>query len=150
MDSTCPLTSNINMEGSRIGRWHSACLESGDAKIWSEIWVFQRQLSGIIKTLNWNSSFLHNLGPLNIIISKISLQDFLSEENLCHWTSERDCECSTVDTAWTKYCEQHLLPGDKSQTITAKQTSSTKIYCRNTKSSSRCWPRGARSVGHLG
>ena len=75
------------------------------------------------------------LGPLSMI-SKISLEDFLSQENHCHWTSERDCKPAQ------QWIQQHLLPGDMSQIITAKQTSSLKIYCRNTKSSSRCWPRG--------
>ena len=31
------------------------------------------------------------LGPPSIN-SKISLEDFLSQKNLCHWTSERDCK----------------------------------------------------------
>ena len=77
------------------------------------------------------------------IISKISLEDFLSQENLCHWTSERDCKPAQQ---WIQHersissntCRQEMSPNRS----LLNQTSSPKIYYRNTKGSSRCWPRG--------
>ena len=49
-------------------------------------------------------------------MSKISLEDFLSQENLCHWTKtgHRKEIANLLNSGYstTKYLEQHSLPGE--------------------------------------